>query len=118
MSDIEQLKLFYTMAFVMWIIANVVVTRTYVLSWWRSSDRNLPFVLGGIFVGLTSMVETGFYAFAIWTDIIPELRLWAIKLIPLFASSQAMAYIIVGFWARRTPPEWQILNGSHEMRIA
>jgi hypothetical protein len=100
-DTLDQLRLLYTGAFVLWIVANIFITRVYAYAWWKSTDRDLPFILGGVWVGFTSMIETGLYALAVWTDIIPELRTWAVKLIPVFAATQAIVYIAVGVVAQR-----------------
>lgn len=100
MDFLDQIKLLFTLAFALWVIAAIVVTRMYTGAWFGAHDKRLPFIIGNIWFGVSMLVETGFYAASIWF----EWRWagpWIVRMIPTAAISQAIVYIIVGIWARK-----------------
>lgn len=95
-----QIKLLFTLAFVLWVIAAIVATRAYVIAYVESTDKRLPFICGAIWLGLSSLFESAFYAATIWFEWEHGTR-WAIRMIPTALISQAIVFTIIGIWAQR-----------------
>lgn len=100
MDFADQIKLLFTLAFALWIVAFVVATRPYMIAFSGSPDKRLPFVIGSIWLGISTLLEMGFYAGTIWFEW-RDGTIWALRLIPTAAITQAIVYIAIGLWARR-----------------
>lgn len=103
MSQLEWLRLLFSVALGAWLLAALGFAQLYVRTL-RAQGWRYPFLAGAVFVAVSSTSECAFYAYVIWLE--PgnrELTRWALYAIPVALSLQAVAYMLVATWALLGP---------------
>lgn len=94
MTDIEELRLGFTIAFILWVIVGSVTTWFYIRAMRRVGGK--PFLLGSTCLTIANMFEVTFFTYAVWFDLGVTTTHIALLTIPYGLAFRAVAYAIQG----------------------
>lgn len=99
MSDLLWLRILFTIALVMWLLASAIFTRVFLLTIIERGCR-YPFVVSSVFVGVSNMIEAILYTILVYYSFgHPTLSRILIFYIPIGLGVRALGFIITSRWS-------------------
>lgn len=98
-----RLKIAFTVAFVVWLAANLYITPRYIRTMRRVRDpRRAPFLMSALWVGLSTLLNCAYWMWLLfWTPTDPTIRHWVVFIIPLDLISGAVAWALFNSYVIR-----------------
>lgn len=95
MTEVEELRLWFSIAFVLWVFVAGTTAPFYIRAIRRVGGK--PFLAGTTALTLANMIEVSFFTYAIWFDLGATTTHVALLMIPGGLIFRALAYAIMGF---------------------
>lgn len=98
LSELETLRVLFTFAFILWVFSAVLFARRYAETLAKTGWHH-PFIVSSVWLAVSNLLECTAYVYVLWfTPENRELSTWALRLVPVSISTQAVAYMIVAHW--------------------